>query len=202
MDCSLAVSSVHGISQARIPEWAAVSFSRASSRTRNWIQVSCIGKFILYQQGHWLSNRWICSHLSQALSVNKGWPLRVQLTRTSLIQESGEVDGSESWGKEALLGYPPDQDRPSVLVPSDPVGQEALDASWEHKASGQGGESRGSGEKGAQHRLVPTGPETRQHQGASTVPSQRQVCISNNHWGTGSKRRRQPDHVYIIFLPD
>lgn len=87
------------------------------------------------------------------------------------------MDGSGSWGKEALLGYPPDQDRPSVLVPSDPVGQEALDASWEHKASGQGDESRGSGEKGAHHRLVPMGPETWQHQGASPVPSQRQVCI-------------------------
>ena len=87
------------------------------------------------------------------------------------------MDGSESWGKEALLGYPPGQDRPSVLVRSDAVGQEALDASWEHKASGQGGESRGSGGKGAQHRLVPIGPETWQHQGASTVPSQRQVCI-------------------------
>ena len=28
MDCSPPVSSVHGVSQARIPEWAAISFSR------------------------------------------------------------------------------------------------------------------------------------------------------------------------------
>ena len=28
MDCSLPGSSVHGISQARIPEWVAISFSR------------------------------------------------------------------------------------------------------------------------------------------------------------------------------
>ena len=32
IDCSLAVSSVHAISQARVLEWAAISFSRRSSR--------------------------------------------------------------------------------------------------------------------------------------------------------------------------
>ena len=31
MDCSLPGSSVHGILQARIPEWVAISFSRGSS---------------------------------------------------------------------------------------------------------------------------------------------------------------------------
>ena len=32
MDCSLPGSSVHGISQARILEWIAISFSRGTSR--------------------------------------------------------------------------------------------------------------------------------------------------------------------------
>ena len=36
MDCSLPGSSIHGILQARILEWVAISFSR------DWIQVSCI----------------------------------------------------------------------------------------------------------------------------------------------------------------
>ena len=35
-------SSVHGILQARILEWGAISFSRKSSQPRDWIQVSCI----------------------------------------------------------------------------------------------------------------------------------------------------------------
>ena len=35
MDCSLSGSSVCGIIQARIPEWAAISFSRGSSRPRD-----------------------------------------------------------------------------------------------------------------------------------------------------------------------
>ena len=35
MDCSLPGSSVHGIFQARILEWVAISFSRRSSRPRD-----------------------------------------------------------------------------------------------------------------------------------------------------------------------
>ena len=42
MDCSPPGSSVHGILQARILEWVAISFSRGSSQPRDWTQVSCI----------------------------------------------------------------------------------------------------------------------------------------------------------------
>ena len=42
MDSSLPGSSVHGIFQARILEWAAISFSRGSSEPRDRTQVSCI----------------------------------------------------------------------------------------------------------------------------------------------------------------
>ena len=47
MDYSPPGSSIHGILQARILEWGAISFSRGSSRTgtfptRDWTQVSCI----------------------------------------------------------------------------------------------------------------------------------------------------------------
>ena len=42
MDCNLQGSSIHGIFQARIMEWVAISFSRRSSRPRDWTQVSCI----------------------------------------------------------------------------------------------------------------------------------------------------------------
>ena len=39
-DCSPPDSSVHGISQARILRWVAVSFSRGSSQPRDWILIS------------------------------------------------------------------------------------------------------------------------------------------------------------------
>ena len=48
-------SSVHGISQAGILEWVAISFSRGSSWPRDQTHascVSCIGRQILY---HWVT---------------------------------------------------------------------------------------------------------------------------------------------------
>ena len=42
MDCSLSGCSVHGIFQARVLEWIAISFSRGSSRPRNRTWVSHI----------------------------------------------------------------------------------------------------------------------------------------------------------------
>ena len=46
MDFSPLGSSVHGISQTRILEWIAVSYSRGSFQPRDWTLVSCIaGRF-------------------------------------------------------------------------------------------------------------------------------------------------------------
>ena len=42
MDCSLPGSSVHGILQARILEWAVMPSSRGSSRPRDQTQVSAL----------------------------------------------------------------------------------------------------------------------------------------------------------------
>jgi len=42
IDCNPPGSSVHGIFQARILVWVAISFSRGSSGPRDWTQVSCI----------------------------------------------------------------------------------------------------------------------------------------------------------------
>ena len=50
MDYSLPGSSVRGISQARILEWDAISFSTGSSWLRDQTCISCIGRRILY---HW-----------------------------------------------------------------------------------------------------------------------------------------------------
>ena len=55
MDCSLPGSSVCGISQARILEWIAISFSRGSSQSRDQTHVPCIGRQVLYLQ-HYLGS--------------------------------------------------------------------------------------------------------------------------------------------------
>ena len=46
-DCSPPGSSVHGILQARILEWVAISFSRGSSQPRDQVYISCIGRWFL-----------------------------------------------------------------------------------------------------------------------------------------------------------
>ena len=49
MDCSLPGSCVHGILQARIPEWVAIAFSKGSSGPRDRTWVSCIeGRFLTF----------------------------------------------------------------------------------------------------------------------------------------------------------
>ena len=56
MDCSLPGSSVLGISQARMLEWVAISYTRVSSQPWDWSCiscVSCIGRWILYHCTTW-----------------------------------------------------------------------------------------------------------------------------------------------------
>ena len=57
MDCSPRGSSVQGISQPRMLEWVAISYSRGSSQPRDQTHVSCvscIGRRILDQLCHLL----------------------------------------------------------------------------------------------------------------------------------------------------
>ena len=60
MNCSLPGSSVHWISQARILEWVAISFSRGSSWPREWTHISCIGRRILERWATREAKRSIC----------------------------------------------------------------------------------------------------------------------------------------------
>ena len=52
-DCSPPASSVHGILQARILKWVAISFSRGSFWPKDWTHDSCIGRWILYHWATW-----------------------------------------------------------------------------------------------------------------------------------------------------
>ena len=55
-DCTPPVSSVHGIFQARILDWAAISYSRESPQARDGscdAGVFCIGRQILYHCATW-----------------------------------------------------------------------------------------------------------------------------------------------------
>ena len=52
MDCNLPDSSIHGIFQAILLEWIAISFSRGSSRPRDRTKVSRIVDKTLYSLSH------------------------------------------------------------------------------------------------------------------------------------------------------
>ena len=52
-DCSLPGFSVHGILQVRVLEWVAIPFSRGSSWSRDWTQVSCIAGGFVMNLSHW-----------------------------------------------------------------------------------------------------------------------------------------------------
>ena len=82
MDYSPPGSSLHGILQARILEWIAISFSRASSQPRDWTGVSCIAgrRFILWATREdlrkvWsLSNSWeVTPSTLNILSIRSGF---------------------------------------------------------------------------------------------------------------------------------
>ena len=73
MECSLPGSSVHWISQARILDLAAISFSRGSSWLKGWTYVfcgSCTGRWILY---HWATWEALLIDWSWSNVVGKQW---------------------------------------------------------------------------------------------------------------------------------
>ena len=64
MDCSLPGCSIHGILQARVLVWVAISFSRGSSWPRDQTRISCIAgrRFTLWapmeeRTFHWATNQ-------------------------------------------------------------------------------------------------------------------------------------------------
>ena len=70
-------SSVHGILQARILEWVAISFSRGTSRSRNWTQVSrvegrCFTYWAMWDVFRWRHRHLYCIQQIHLLSVRHG----------------------------------------------------------------------------------------------------------------------------------
>ena len=108
MDCSLPGSSVHGIFQARVLDWGAISFSRGSSRPRDLTQFShAVGRHFTV----WATREAQKYKVKSILSLKK-YCFRIQYT---LIQASM----NRKWqptpvllpgkfhGRRSLVGYNP-----------------------------------------------------------------------------------------------
>ena len=107
VDWSTPGSSVHGIFQARILEWIAISFSRGSSRPRNQTQVSCIaGRCDLWGPPKFQTGLIECGHVGSTpwwmteSHINTK-PLWEETTST---QVSKNTQKSNSKEKEQLIG--------------------------------------------------------------------------------------------------
>ena len=75
MDCSLPGSSVHGISQARILEWVAIPFFRASSWSRDQTPISWIaGRFFTIEPLG--KPYYLCVCVYMCIGEGKGYPLQ------------------------------------------------------------------------------------------------------------------------------
>ena len=67
--CSLPGFSVHGIFQARILEWVAISSSRGSSQPRDQTHISCIDRWLLYHWATWEAPFIIVLHINHLTCI-------------------------------------------------------------------------------------------------------------------------------------
>ena len=117
MDCSLPCSSVHGIFQARILEWVAISFSSGSFQPRDRTQVSHIAGRLLTI---W-ATREVMTNLDSTLkSRDITLPTKVRLVKAMILPvvmygcekwtimkaERWRIDAFEHWCWRRLLRVP------------------------------------------------------------------------------------------------
>ena len=105
MDRSPPGSSVHGISQAKILQRVAISFSRGSSWPRDQTQVShisCTGRQVLYHPPHLWHH--LVTHFMNLNFMNLSLPLLLLLSRFSRV-----------WLRDPQDGSPPGSAVPGIL---------------------------------------------------------------------------------------
>ena len=93
LDYSPTGFSVQGISQARILEWVAISYSRASSQPRDWTLISCFGRCILYQVSHLGRPYPSCGTQLKLSQINS----QIALSKSEYYQERDRKISVRSW---------------------------------------------------------------------------------------------------------
>ena len=107
MDCSLPGASAHGISQARILEWVAIS--RGSSQPRDRTCVFYIGRQVLYQ---WATRKAWANARSEVKTIpnRKSGSLKTEISLHSLL--SAFLLSLKNWNDVATLGPQPTCQQP------------------------------------------------------------------------------------------
>ena len=109
MDCSPPGSSVHGILQAWILEWVAMTSSRGSSQPRDWTLVFCAagGFFIVEPPGKTLHIVWVSEWVSE---VTKSCP--TLCTPWTVAYQAPQFMEFSRWEYWSGLPFPPPWDLP------------------------------------------------------------------------------------------
>ena len=172
-------SSVHGIFQARILEWVAISYSKGSSQPRDWTcisSVSCTGKQIFY---HWVT--WEAWDLSRRSKNWCFWTVVLEKTPESPVDckkiKPVHPEGNQSWiviGRtdveaETPILWPPDAK--NWLIRKDPdAGKD-----WRQEEKGTTEDEK----VGWHHEL--NGPEFEQALGDSDGQGSLECCGPRGH---------------------
>ena len=99
VDYNLPVFSAHGLFQARILEWVAMSFSRGSSWPRDRIHISCIRRQILY-----LWAAWEASHRRRTATFSCYWQSRKYVCRSNICLNN-HFHQHWCWGSLSVSAY-------------------------------------------------------------------------------------------------
>ena len=131
MDCSPPGSSIHGIFQARILEWVAISFSKGSSPPRDWIRISCVsgtGSWILY---HWATREAISKRIMRRLNDTSKeiWKYVLHRKIWSLLLLSS-VQFSRSVMSDSLQPHESQHARPPCPSPTPGVHPNSCPSNW------------------------------------------------------------------------
>ena len=109
-------STVHGIFQERILQWVALSYSRGSSRPRDWTHVSRIGRQILYCCASW------ASHIHKNINIYSMYVIsRSGMSDTLVPPQTAAYQAPLSLGFSrqeywSLLPFPTPGDLPSQRI--------------------------------------------------------------------------------------
>ena len=95
MDCRLSGSFVHGIFQARLLEWIAISFSRGSSRPRNRTRVSRIAgrRFTIWATREAQTYMYIINYRSTNLALKNKNRVHLTVSKRNINQEKRNFRG-------------------------------------------------------------------------------------------------------------
>ena len=117
MDCDPPASSVFGITQARILEWVAIPFSRESSQLRDWTQIFCIDRRILYLYTTWKAQPDVNDTQINVSNSGLSFGLQTWISTSHMIfSQLSKVTWNQTFKQSDPVVFLSNPDRPSCSL--------------------------------------------------------------------------------------